>query len=67
MGGLPPFFGFHRQGGDLLRHWRRPRRGRCILTLVAVAGNGADAGAIAFAVALKPFVGPLVETPTPSA
>jgi multicomponent Na+:H+ antiporter subunit A len=61
MGGLPLFFGFLAKeeiyyalaGGDL----------RSILfTTVAVVGNGLMF-ALAFAVALKPFIGPKVETP----
>lgn len=61
MAGLPPFFGFLAKeeiyaalaGGD-------PRT--ILFTGVAVAGN-ALMFAIAFAVALKPFLGPEVETP----
>ncbi|MDF1632040.1 putative monovalent cation/H+ antiporter subunit A [Mycoplana sp. MJR14] len=61
MGGLPPFFGFLAkeevyaalEGGSL----------RAIaFTLAAVIGN-AMMFAVAFAVALKPFLGPRVETP----
>ncbi|PTM98614.1 putative monovalent cation/H+ antiporter subunit A [Mycoplana dimorpha] len=61
MGGLPPFFGFLAKEevyaaleGDSLRS--------VAFTLAAVAGN-ALMFAVAFAVALKPFLGARVETP----
>ena len=61
MGGLPPFLGFMAKeeiyaaltGGDVAS---------LVACVVAVAGN-ALMFAVAFAVALKPFVGPTVETP----
>ncbi|MCB5202762.1 putative monovalent cation/H+ antiporter subunit A [Neorhizobium sp. T786] len=61
MGGLPLFFGFLAKEeiyyalahGDL----------RSILFLVVAVGGNALMFAVAFAVALKPFLGPKVETP----
>ncbi|WP_184702213.1 putative monovalent cation/H+ antiporter subunit A [Rhizobium lusitanum] len=61
MGGLPPAFGFIAKEeiyAALAQAWPWA----VVLTIVAVAGN-ALMFAIAFAVALKPFVGPLVDTP----
>lgn len=61
MGGLPPFFGFLAKeevytalGGGNLR--------AIAFTIAAVVGN-ALMFAVAFAIALKPFLGPRVETP----
>ena len=42
--------------------WPKPLPGSVVLTIVAIAGN-ALMFAIAFAVALKPFIGARVETP----
>jgi len=63
MGGLPPFFGFlaKEEIYAALAH-ANPRS--IIFTLVAVVGN-ALMFAVSFAVALKPFLGPVVATPKP--
>ena len=61
MGGLPPFFGFlaKEEIYAALAHGD-PRS--IVYTLVAVAGN-ALMFAVGFAVALKPFLGPVLATP----
>ena len=61
MGGLPPAFGFLAKE-EIYAALAQASAGAIILTIVAIAGN-ALMFAIAFAVALKPFVGPLTETP----
>ncbi len=61
MGGLPPAFGFLAKE-EIYAALAQASPGAVILTVIAVAGN-ALMFAIAFAVALKPFVGPLTETP----
>ncbi|QKV18678.1 putative monovalent cation/H+ antiporter subunit A [Oricola thermophila] len=61
MGGLPPFFGFLAK--EEIYHGLAHGDGWSILfTIVAIVGNGLMF-AIGFAVALKPFLGPKVETP----
>ncbi len=61
MGGLPPFFGFlaKEEIYAALAH-ADPRS--IVFTLVAVGGN-ALMFAVGFAVALKPFLGPVLATP----
>ena len=61
MGGLPPFFGFLAKEEIYLALWALDIRA-ITFTLAAVIGNGLMF-AVAFAVALKPFLGPEVETP----
>lgn len=61
MGGLPPAFGFLAKE-EIYAALAQASPGAIILTIVAVAGN-ALMFAIAFAVALKPFLGPMTETP----
>jgi len=61
MGGLPPAFGFLAKE-EIYAALAQASPGAIILTIVAVAGN-ALMFAIAFAVALKPFLGPTTETP----
>ncbi|MFS8044718.1 putative monovalent cation/H+ antiporter subunit A [Rhizobium sp. BR 314] len=61
MGGLPPAFGFIAKE-EIYAALAQASPWAVVLTIVAVAGN-ALMFAIAFAVALKPFVGPLVDTP----
>ncbi|TXI06978.1 MAG: putative monovalent cation/H+ antiporter subunit A, partial [Rhizobium sp.] len=61
MGGLPPAFGFLAKE-EIYAALAQASPAAIILTLFAVVGN-ALMFAIAFAVALKPFIGPLVETP----
>ncbi|KAA1178022.1 putative monovalent cation/H+ antiporter subunit A [Rhizobium tropici] len=61
MGGLPPAFGFLAKE-EIYAALAQASPAAIILTIIAVAGN-ALMFAIAFAVALKPFIGPLTETP----
>lgn len=61
MGGLPPAFGFLAKE-EIYAALAQASPGAIILTIVAVAGN-ALMFAIAFAVALKPFIGRPTETP----
>ncbi|GAB4360623.1 MAG: putative monovalent cation/H+ antiporter subunit A [Oricola sp.] len=61
MGGLPPFVGFLAK--EEIYHGLAHGDARSIIfTLVAIVGNGLMF-AIGFAVALKPFLGPKVDTP----
>ncbi|MGD9480859.1 putative monovalent cation/H+ antiporter subunit A [Shinella sp. G-2] len=61
MGGLPPFFGFlAKEEVYAALAGSSPRA--IAFTLAAIIGNGLMF-AVAFAVALKPFLGPAVETP----
>ncbi|OCJ11758.1 cation:proton antiporter [Rhizobium sp. AC27/96] len=61
MGGLPPAFGFLAKE-EIYAALTQASPWAVILTIIAVVGN-ALMFAIAFAVALKPFIGPLIETP----
>ncbi|UUP18885.1 putative monovalent cation/H+ antiporter subunit A [Nitratireductor thuwali] len=61
MGGLPPFFGFLAKEEIYAGLWQGGGWSG-LMTLVAIVGN-ALMFAIGFAVALKPFTGPEVETP----
>lgn len=61
MGGLPPFFGFLAKEEIYYALWATDPWS-LIFTLVAVIGNGLMF-VIGFAVAIKPFFGPKVETP----
>ncbi|KZM49226.1 putative monovalent cation/H+ antiporter subunit A [Labrenzia sp. OB1] len=61
MSGLPPFIGFIAKEVLYYGTWGWPGAGLAV-TLVAVAGNALML-VIAAAVALKPFLGPKVETP----
>ncbi|TIX90058.1 putative monovalent cation/H+ antiporter subunit A [Rhizobium sp. P44RR-XXIV] len=61
MGGLPPAFGFLAKE-EIYVALAQASPWAIILTVIAVVGN-ALMFAIAFAVALKPFVGSLTETP----
>lgn len=61
MGGLPPAFGFLAKE-EIYASLAQASPGAIVLTVIVVAGN-ALMFAIAFAVALKPFVGPQTETP----
>ncbi len=61
MGGLPPAFGFLAKE-EIYAALAQASPWAVILTIIAVVGN-ALMFAIAFAVALKPFIGPLIETP----
>jgi multicomponent Na+:H+ antiporter subunit A len=61
MGGLPPLFGFMAKE-VVYEALAQPSVGAIVLTLAAIIGN-ALMFAIAFAVALKPFVGPQAKTP----
>jgi len=61
MGGLPPFFGFLAKE-EIYYGLAHGDAWSIVFTLVAIVGNGLMF-AIGFAVALKPFLGPKVETP----
>lgn len=61
MGGLPPFFGFLAKEEVYYALWATDPWS-LIFTLVAIIGNGLMF-VIGFAVAIKPFFGPKVETP----
>ncbi|WP_265515681.1 putative monovalent cation/H+ antiporter subunit A [Nitratireductor luteus] len=61
MGGLPPFFGFLAKEEIYAGLWQGSGWSG-LITLVAIVGN-ALMFAVGFAVALKPFTGPKVETP----
>lgn len=61
MGGLPPFFGFLAKE-EVYAALAQADTRAVVLTIVAVLGN-ALMFAVAFAVALKPFLGHSVETP----
>ncbi len=61
MGGLPPAFGFLAKE-EIYAALAQASPAAIILTIIAVAGN-ALMFAIAFAVALKPFIGAVTETP----
>jgi multicomponent Na+:H+ antiporter subunit A len=61
MGGLPPFFGFLAKE-EIYYGLAHGDAWSIVFTLVAIIGNGLMF-AIGFAVALKPFLGPQVETP----
>ncbi|ENN86187.1 putative efflux/antiport transport protein [Rhizobium freirei PRF 81] len=61
MGGLPPAFGFLAKE-EIYAALAQTSPAAIALTVIAVAGN-ALMFAIAFAVALRPFIGPLTETP----
>ncbi len=61
MGGLPPLFGFLAKE-EIYAALGFANGWTSALTLVAIAGNALML-AIGFAVALKPFLGPAVETP----
>ncbi|HMQ58573.1 MAG TPA: proton-conducting transporter membrane subunit, partial [Rhizobiaceae bacterium] len=61
MGGLPPFFGFLAKE-EIYLAVAKGDAWALTVTATAIAGN-ALMFAIAFAVALKPFLGPHVETP----
>lgn len=61
MGGLPPLFGFLAKE-EIYAALGFTNGWTSALTLVAIAGNALML-AIGFAVALKPFLGPAVETP----
>ncbi|MCF3638603.1 putative monovalent cation/H+ antiporter subunit A [Rhizobium sp. TRM95111] len=61
MGGVAPFFGFLAKEEVYAALWTGELRG-AMLTAAVVVGNGLMF-AVAFAVALKPFLGPAVETP----
>jgi multicomponent Na+:H+ antiporter subunit A len=61
MGGLPPFFGFLAKEEVYYALWATDPWS-LVFTLVAVVGNGLMF-VIGFAVAIKPFFGPQVETP----
>ncbi|PVB61065.1 putative monovalent cation/H+ antiporter subunit A [Labrenzia sp. 011] len=61
MAGLPPFIGFIAKEVLYYGTWNWPGAGLAV-TLTAVAGNALML-VIAAAVALKPFMGPKVETP----
>lgn len=61
MGGLPPFFGFLAKE-EIYAALAHGDPWSIIFTLVALIGN-ALMFAVGFAVALKPFLGPVAETP----
>jgi len=61
MGGLPPFFGFLAKE-EIYYGLAHGDAWSIVFTLIAIVGNGLMF-AIGFAVALKPFLGPKVETP----
>ncbi|MEQ8479622.1 MAG: putative monovalent cation/H+ antiporter subunit A [Hoeflea sp.] len=61
MGGLPPFFGFLAKEEIYYALWATDPWS-LVFTLVAVIGNGLMF-VIGFAVAIKPFLGPKIETP----
>ncbi|WP_312361384.1 putative monovalent cation/H+ antiporter subunit A [Ensifer sp.] len=64
MGGLPPFFGFLAKE-EIYYALAGPDRRAMVFAALAILGN-ALMFAVAFAVALKPFVGTRVETPRPA-
>ncbi|WP_422373266.1 putative monovalent cation/H+ antiporter subunit A [Hoeflea sp.] len=64
MGGLPPFVGFLAKEEIYYALWATDPWS-LVFTLVAVIGNGLMF-VIGFAVAIKPFLGPKVETPKPA-
>ncbi|AUX75609.1 putative monovalent cation/H+ antiporter subunit A [Sinorhizobium fredii] len=61
MGGLPPFFGFLAKE-ELYSAFSAPNLRSALFAILAVLGN-ALMFAVAFAVVLKPFLGPRVNTP----
>ncbi|RDJ14395.1 putative monovalent cation/H+ antiporter subunit A [Rhizobium grahamii] len=61
MGGLPPFFGFLAKE-EIYAALAHPDPRSIVFTLVAVVGNTLMF-AVGFAVALKPFLGPVLATP----
>ncbi|MGF0536831.1 putative monovalent cation/H+ antiporter subunit A [Agrobacterium sp. ES01] len=64
MAGLPPFFGFFAKE-EIYAALAHADLRSILFTVVAIIGNGLMF-VIGFAVALKPFLGPKVETPKPA-